>query len=136
MIVYDLKCESGHTFEGWFENQKAFEEQSRKKLISCPACGDTSVEVVPSSFFIKGASPTPEKPHDMPGEPATIEKTLEFLEKNFENVGGNFAKEALKMHYDVTEKRNIRGTSTEAEEEMLKKEDIKFFKLPIPRLDS
>ena len=59
-----------------------------------------------------------------------------FLEKNFEDVGANFAKEALKMHYDVTEKRNIRGTSTEAEEEMLKKEDIKFFKLPIPLLDS
>jgi hypothetical protein len=93
--------------------------------------------VVPSSFFIKGAaSPPSEKGHDTPGEQATIKKTLEFLEKNFEDVGGNFAKEALKMHYDVTEKRNIRGTSTPAEEEMLQKEDIKFFKLPIPRLDS
>jgi hypothetical protein len=40
------------------------------------------------------------------------------------------------MHYNVAEKRNIRGTSTEAEEEMLKQEDIKFLKFPIPRLDS
>ena len=61
---------------------------------------------------------------------------MEFLEKNFEDVGTDFAREALKMHYDVSEKRNIRGTGTEAEEEMLKKEDIKFFKVPIPRLDS
>jgi hypothetical protein len=67
---------------------------------------------------------------------AAIEKTMEFLEKNFEDVGANFAREALKMHYDVSEKRNIRGTSSEVEEEMLKKEDIKFFKVPIPRLDS
>ncbi|MBW2259842.1 MAG: DUF1178 family protein, partial [Deltaproteobacteria bacterium] len=127
MIVYDLKCEGGHTFEGWFENQKAFEDQSRKKLISCPVCSETAVAVLPSSFFIKSAPTSSEKANDKPGEQATIEKTLEFLEKNFEDVGGNFAKEALKMHYDVTEKRNIRGTSSEAEEEMLKKEDIKFF---------
>ena len=26
MIVYDLACEKGHTFEGWFEDLKAFEE--------------------------------------------------------------------------------------------------------------
>ena len=136
MIVYDLKCESGHTFEGWFDNQKAFEDQSRKKQISCPVCGETSVAVVPSSFFIRNTPASSEKSVDMPEKQVTIEKTLEFLEKNFEDVGGNFAKEALKMHYDVTEKRNIRGTSTEAEEEMLKKEDVKFFKVPIPHLDS
>ena len=40
------------------------------------------------------------------------------------------------MHYDVTEKRNIRGTSTPSEEETLEKEGIPFFKFPLPRLDS
>ena len=61
---------------------------------------------------------------------------MNFLDKNFEDVGHNFAKEALKMHYDVSEKRNIRGTSSPTEEETLKKEGIKFFKFPIPQADS
>lgn len=136
MIVYDLQCANGHTFEGWFGDRKAYEDQGRKKLIVCPVCSDTSVAAVPSGFSIKSGSTTSQKDDDKPEDRATIEKALEFLENNFEDVGANFAPEALKMHYDVTEKRNIRGTSTETEEEMLKQEGIKFFKLPIPRLDS
>jgi hypothetical protein len=136
MIVYDLQCTNGHTFEGWFGDRKAYEDQSREKLIVCPVCSETSVVAVPSRFSIK-ASPTSSERGDQKSEDrAAVEKTLEFLEDHFEDVGANFAPEALKMHYDVTEKRNIRGTSTEAEEKMLKEEGIKFLKLPIPRLDS
>ncbi|UCG81047.1 MAG: DUF1178 family protein [Desulfobacterales bacterium] len=136
MIVYDLKCTGGHAFEGWFEDRKAYEAQSRKELIACPVCGDTSVAVVPSKVSIKGGPTCSENKDFKAEERAAIKKTMEFLENNFEDVGANFAREALKMHYDVTEKRNIRGTSTEAEEEILRQEDIKFFKLPVPRLDS
>jgi hypothetical protein len=47
-------------------------------------------------------------------------------------VGCNFATEALKMHYGATEQRNIRGTSTDTEEKMLKEEGIGFLKVPVP----
>jgi len=136
MIVYDLECDNGHTFEGWFEDRKAYEAQRKKRLIVCPVCSETSVAAVPSTFSIKAPSTPSEKGGQPPADGAFLQKALAFLEKNFENVGTNFAQEALKMHYDVTEKRNIRGTSTETEEEMLRKEDVKFFKIPIPRLDS
>ena len=136
MIVYDLQCANGHTFEGWFEDRNAYEDQGRKKLIVCPVCSDTSVVAVPSTFSIKAGPTSSEKKDDKPEDRPRVEKTIEFLEKNFEDVGANFAPEALKMHYNVTEKRNIRGTTTEAEEKMLKQEGIEFFKLPIPRLDS
>jgi hypothetical protein len=135
MIVYDLQCTSDHTFEGWFEDRQAYDYQHRNKLIACPVCGDTSVAVVPSKLSIKGG-PSSSKGEKSQQGGVSLQKTLEFLEKNFEDVGAEFAQEALKMHYDVTKKRNIRGTSTEAEEEMLKREDIEFFKVPIPRLDS
>ena len=55
----------------------------------------------------------------------------EYVNKNFDNVGCEFAKEALKMHYGVTESRNIRGVSTREEEKLLSKEGIQFFKIPI-----
>ena len=52
--------------------------------------------------------------------------------KNFDDVGCNFAGEALKIHYGVSEPRNIMGVSTEKEEKTLEKEGIKVFKIPVP----
>ena len=54
-----------------------------------------------------------------------------YVEDNFEDVGTDFAKEALKMHYGVADQRNIRGQSSDQEEETLREEGVPFFKLPI-----
>ena len=59
-------------------------------------------------------------------------KLFEYIENNFDNVGTNFAAEALKIHYGVSEPRNIRGISSGQEEKMLKEEGIQFFKVPVP----
>ena len=48
-------------------------------------------------------------------------------------MGTEFAKEALKMHYGVTDQRNIRGTSTTDEEKILKEEGVEFHKIPFPK---
>jgi len=138
MIAYDLECGSGHTFEGWFEDHKAFEEQMRKRLIACPMCNDTSVMVVPSTFSIKSCSPERQAPETSIRDRDKLEgqSLSEFLEQHFEDVGTRFAAEALKMHYGVSGKRNIKGTSSKSEEEMLEEEGVKFFKIPVPRLDS
>jgi hypothetical protein len=141
MIAYDLTCANGHTFEGWFEDLAAFESQKSKGLIACPTCNDTSVTVVPSTFGIKTNAlmhqntETGVSPQDG-DQGRNLDQVMSFLNENFEDVGHEFAKEALKMHYDVSEKRNIRGSSTPSEEETLKKEGIKFFKLPVPTSDS
>ena len=60
---------------------------------------------------------------------------VDYVERSFDDVGTDFAREALKMHYDVTEKRNIRGLATAQEEEVLREEGIGFFKVPIPNSD-
>ena len=59
-------------------------------------------------------------------------EAIEFVKKNFDDVGCDFAKEALKIHYGATEPRNIRGVSTKEEEKTLKEEGIQFFKVPMP----
>ena len=56
-----------------------------------------------------------------------------YVHENFEDVGHNFANEALKLHYGHAEERSIRGVTTEPEEDMLKKEGVPFVKIPIPR---
>ena len=55
----------------------------------------------------------------------------EYLDKHFEDVGAEFYKEALKIHYGETEKRNIKGTATTEEEVILKEEGVQFLKIPI-----
>jgi len=134
MIAYDLECTNGHSFEGWFEDRKAYLDQKKRGLITCPACNDTSVDNVPSTFAIRSSQTF--KPKPLSPEEVALAKigkeAIEFVEKNFDDVGCDFAKEALKIHYGATEPRNIRGVSTNDEEETLKEEGIQFFKLPMP----
>ena len=132
MIAYDLKCTRGHCFEGWFKDANAYRHQKLKKLIACPVCNDTAVSRVPSTFAIKtsgGDGRGAAKPVDMK---QLGENIVQYVEQNFDNVGADFAKEALKIHYGVSEPRNIRGVSTEKEEDTLRDEGISFFKIPMP----
>jgi hypothetical protein len=132
MIAYDLQCVNGHAFEGWFEDSEAYQTQKKKKLVACPACNTTRVSRIPSTFAIK-SSPIPKKGSPEEENLKKVGKEIvNFVEKNFDDVGCDFAKEALKIHYGVEEPRNIRGISTKEEEKMLKEEGIDFLKIPMP----
>jgi len=134
MIAYDLQCINGHSFEGWFEDRQAYEAQKKKALIACPACDSTSIARVPSTFSIKSSNPLKEISDRQADLENIGKKIVDFVENNFDDVGSDFAKEALKMHYGVSKARNIRGVSTKEEEKTLEEEGIQFFKLPIPEV--
>ena len=131
MIVFDLICLQGHKFEGWFDDGNAYEDQKARGLLICPVCNDADISKIPTAFSIKAAHPE-KAPALAQKELARLAKKLtEFIENNFDNVGSRFATEALKIHYGVTEPRNIRGTSTQEEEKTLKEEGIEFIKIPV-----
>jgi hypothetical protein len=44
MIRYSLVCERRHEFEIWFKNSADYDKQSKRGLVSCPACGSEKVE--------------------------------------------------------------------------------------------
>jgi hypothetical protein len=136
MIAFDLECSQGHLFEGWFQSIQSFEKQNAKKLVSCPYCDDTKVRKVLSPIRMKKTS-SPEKSQDSPqiDYQRLAREIVDYMNKNFEDVGHDFAKEALKMHYGVQDKKNIRGAATEDEEEMLREEGVQFFKVPVPKDD-
>jgi len=134
MIAYDLQCVNGHSFEGWFEDRKAYEVQKKKSLIACPVCNSTSIARVPSTFAIKSSNPLKEFSDQQADLENISKKIVDFVEKNFDDVGTDFTKEALKMHYGVSKARNIRGVSTKEEEKTLKEEGVQFFKVPIPEV--
>ena len=137
MIAFDLKCSNGHAFEGWFEDSKAYESQKKKNLISCPICDTTEVSKTLSTFAIKKGAPTGMNLPISQAQMAEIgKKVIDYVENNFDNVGCDFSKEALKIHYGVTEPRNIRGVSTPEEEKVLRQEGIDYIKLPMPVSDT
>jgi hypothetical protein len=132
MIAYDLICRNGHTFEGWFEDAKAYEKQKKKGLVACPICNDAGVARRPSTFAIKSRpAPAPPKADGIDVK-ALSRQIYDYVDKHFDNVGADFAREALKIHYGVSEPRNIRGVSTKQEEKTLKEEGVEFVKLPLP----
>jgi len=132
MIIYDLQCAFGHTFEGWFQSRGEFDREKDAGRLSCPFCGDISIKLLPSGGHTSGK----EKP-DQPMKGPVIGKSLtRFVEENFQDVGERFADEATKMHYGEVDHRNIRGTMTREEEKTLKEEGIQYLKIPMIRYDS
>ncbi len=43
MISFTLACDAGHDFESWFASSSAFEQQSKRRLVTCPICGSAKV---------------------------------------------------------------------------------------------
>ena len=128
MIAFDLFCSNGHKFECWFKDSSSFEEQKSTGMITCPICDDHQIEKAFSPFAIKrGGERVKEEidPHQ------ALQLVHEYLDKHFDDVGAEFYKEALKIHYGETEKRNIKGTTTTEEEVILKEEGVPFLKIPI-----
>lgn len=126
MYTTDIICSNGHKFEGWFGSRSAFESQCGQGLVSCPECGDISVKQLLTPVRIKKHADG-----NAAGSPSEKRMSVvDYIEKNFEDVGAKFADEAIKIHTGEVKKRNIRGTATEEEEKKLSDEGVPFVKIP------
>jgi len=156
MIAYDLRCEQGHIFEGWFKDAAAYERQEKRKLVACGICGSTKVKRAPMAPAVAGtrsqnetAAPAgasaPPTPPPGPGQRtyathpdaakaaqlmAELRQLRDHVEKNADYVGGKFAEEARRIHYGETEKRNIYGEASDSDATKLAEEGIEFARVP------
>ncbi len=136
MIIYDLTCNSEHRFEGWFQHRDDYEKQLASGLLSCPVCASVEVRNVPSANRVtKSQAMAPSV--DATKGLVQYEKAREFanalhqyVEKNFDDVGNEFADEARRIHYGESEERGIRGTATTDEAKELNDEGIAVAPLP------
>jgi hypothetical protein len=145
MIVFDLACGAGHRFEGWFGSAADYAAQKERRQLSCPSCGASQVERVPSAarFNLGAAEPKPpalpaKRTPDMEGkDPFAIAQMLysrmldELLTKS-EDVGKAFPAEARKIFYQEAPARAIRGEASLDEHEELLDEGIPVARLPVP----
>jgi hypothetical protein len=150
MIRYALRCESDHAFESWFQDSSAYEQQVKRKLVSCPVCNSVKVEkaiMAPRIVGKKGrerAEPVaaPEMPAPAAGTTplvmaqerelrAKLKELRDHIVKNADNVGEKFANEARKMHYGEIEHRPIYGEASPDEAKSLIDEGVEVSPLPV-----
>ncbi|MDR1036187.1 MAG: DUF1178 family protein [Deltaproteobacteria bacterium] len=136
MVIFDLICPNDHRFEGWFNDLPDLEDQLSRRLLSCPVCGDTHIQRRPSTFgMVKSRQQASSVEDTLESKKQELVRQLEDLSdrlrEDFADVGPSFSDEALKMHYGASPRRNIMGHSTGAEEELLRKEGVEFFKAPM-----
>ncbi|MBI2720102.1 MAG: DUF1178 family protein [Rhizobiales bacterium] len=142
MIRYDLICDQGHEFDGWFRDSAAYDSQSRRGLLSCAVCGSAKIDkqLMAPGIMVKSNRRT-EAPQKMVAGPldprarAMLEVMREMrktVEENAEYVGDRFAEEARRIHFEESEKRGIYGEATQNDARALIEEGIEVH--PLPRL--
>lgn len=156
MIVFDLSCDQGHRFEGWFGSSDDYANQQARGLVTCPQCGSGEITKAPMAPAVpaKGNSrsgstgemiaaqdeggtdlhPVSSKP--MPEE---VQKALTALaqaqEKALKNstwVGDKFAEKSRAMHYGEADEAPIHGRASAEEAQSLVNEGIAVAPLPFP----
>ena len=142
MIRYDLICDRDHPFDGWFSDSTAYDAQAARGLVNCSVCGSIRIGKqlmapgIPSKS--NAAAEAPKRMMTGPLDPRAqmmmkmMREMRKSVEANAEYVGGNFAEEARKIHYDEAEKRGIYGEATAADAKALIEEGIEVH--PLPRL--
>ena len=150
MIVFDLSCDHGHRFEGWFRSSEDFASQKDRGLVACPLCGSQAVNKAPMAPAVgkkgnqqvvqgggrnaskgKGLSNTPMSPEVA----AALDKLAKAQAKALENstwVGKNFVEQSRAMHYGEREHEAIHGEASVEEAKELLDEGVPVAPLPLP----
>ena len=130
MIVFNLMCrECNFEFEGWFDSTSAFENQKKRKLLSCPNCESNNIKktLVAPNVGKKSNSRISKNKKTIA---SSIKKIKKIVEENFEYVGDKFTDEAKKIKYGETADRPIYGEATADQTKELIDEDISVTPLP------
>lgn len=131
MPKYNLLCSRDHEFEGWFASEKSYLDQKNKKLIACPICDNTGIRrAVMAPNVVQSKKITSKKTNTaFYNSRSTLQHLKTWVEKNCENVGDNFAKEARKASLGERDD-HIYGTASDKEIKELHKEGIGAIRIP------
>lgn len=152
MIVFDLTCDAGHRFEGWFGSSDDFARQQAKGMVDCPQCGSAVVAKAPMAPAVprKGnrqpvaappmtasaAAVAAPAPPPMPPEVVEALHKLAHAQaqalKSSTWVGGQFAEQSRAMHYGETDQAPIHGEVSPQEAKELLEEGVPVAPLLFP----
>ena len=125
MIKYKLNCNNCNiSFDSWFASSREFERLKIKKLLNCHNCNSSKVEkTIMSPRLINKSNERQDLKFKKINK--KIQEYQNFIKKNFDYVGNNFAHEARSIHYSEKKKnKGIYGTASKNEIKELKEEGI------------
>ena len=147
--VFNLQCDAGHVFEGWFGSHDDYDAQQARGLVTCPMCQSVQVQKLPSAPRINSSrtlapadaaqnvlssgdvvGSSKAAPSELAQMQAALLAQVRQMVNAAENVGPAFAREARAIHDGEAKPRSIRGTATPAEREELAQEGIAVMAVP------
>lgn len=154
MRVFDLGCDQGHLFEGWFRSNEDYGTQRDCGQLVCPICGSFNIDKRLSAPRINlGAGQDPQASSavtvSQSTEPGQVQvhdpKALDphalqalwlrmarLVVANTEDVGRAFASEVRRIRDEEAPERPIRGLASPEETRELLDEGIEVLALPLP----
>ena len=149
LICKSLYCSNQNSFDGWFQNIEAYQNQKSKGLILCPLCGSDDIikSLTTPSFRLSKVKSTdteveqkevdnknlrkPVRSNDKTNDISILLRAMKKeIKKNSEFVGDDFVKEVRSMQEDKTKERSIYGHGTKKEIEELKDEGVDVLNVP------
>ena len=135
MIKYQLICNNCTlVFDSWFASSKEFERLKKKKFLNCHKCNSIEIEkslMKPNVLNKNKSQREPISREVNLNIKKTIKEYQNFIKKNFDYVGSNFAYEARSIHYDKKKrKKGIFGKASKEDLTELKEEGIKSQSIP------
>jgi hypothetical protein len=142
MIVFDLCCDDGHRFEGWFGSSDDYAGQRRRGLVVCPQCGSGAVDKAPMAPAVpkkgnqKAEAKRPVAGGAMPPEAvAALQKLAEMQTQALRSstwVGDAFVEQSRAIHYGEREPEAIHGQASADEARELIEEGVTIAPLLFP----
>jgi len=161
MVIYDLCCEYGHTFEGWFKNSEDVLAQQNNGMLCCPFCDSVNVtkkltasrltkksnnsSISPSSQLsnlpskqsieVSSNNHVGNSPEKFAKLQSMLGEVHKYIDTNFKDVGNRFSEEAISIHKGDIEASNIRGTATGEQIKEMAEEGVQAVPLPPKPID-
>ena len=135
MIVFKLICKNCDiSFDSWFSSSTEYEKLKKQKFLSCHSCNSLNIEktlMSPSVFRSKHRTKIDQSGLKYNEIKKTILDYQNFIKKNLNYVGENFAYEARSIHYkNKKASKGIYGTASKEDLKDLKEEGIETELIP------
>lgn len=133
MIVFDLRCETGHVFEAWFGSSGDYDDQVARGLVDCPVCGSREIgKAVMAPRVGSGEARGDVSPLEAKAMLRALAAAQGEALKNSRWVGRRFAEEARAIHAGERTGETIHGQATPAEAKALIDDGVPVAPLPLP----
>ena len=121
MKVFNLQCQFGHSFEGWFRSAEEFNLQKDKGLLICPACEDTCISRIPSAAHIQANKGSGESFENQVGKDNSNNVVNEEVKRKLLEVAEKILKDSENEVQNITNRftSKIDGFFSKKEEEIL-----------------